>query len=74
MQLGPHLHRNVELLAHLPFQTPTVILAAFRLATGKLPVSGQMRAREPFSDKDPVRALDNRGDHDRLVRLGWSGH
>ncbi len=63
MQLAPDLDLDVELLAHLSFQTPAVVLAVLHLAAGKLPVSGQMRARHPLGDKDPIRSLDNRGDH-----------
>ena len=74
MKLVLHLHRDVELLAHLPFQTPTVILARFGLSAGKLPVSGQMRSNEPFRDEDQVSSFDDRGDHHRPVRRPCPGH
>jgi len=73
MQLVPDLDLDVELLAYLPLQAPAVVLTVLHLAAGELPVSGQMRAREPFRDEDPVRPLDDRGDNNHpswLLRAG----
>ena len=62
-QLVPDLDLDVELLAHLPLQAPAVVFTILHLAAGELPVSGQMRAREPLGDQYLVRPLDNRGNH-----------